>query len=75
VLARSGCDVVVCYHKDEKGAQETAKTVQAAGRQALVVQVDTGDEKAVQNLFDKALKQFNRLDIFVNNAGVYEGSP
>jgi glucose 1-dehydrogenase len=61
--------VVVCYHSDEKGAIETAKRVERFGRQALVVQVDVGDEKSVENLFDKALKQFHRLDIFVNNAG------
>lgn len=69
ILAQSGCHVVVCYHTDEKGAQETAQQVQLIGRQALIVQVDVGDENSVKNLFDKTLKQFNRLDIFVNNAG------
>ncbi len=62
--------MVVCYHSDEKGARETAEKVEAFGRRALVVQVDVGDEKSVKNLFDQALKQFNRLDIFVNNAGL-----
>ncbi len=38
--------------------------------QALIVQVDVDDEKSVQKLFDTTLKQFNRLDIFVNNAGL-----
>ena len=56
----------------KKVQKKQQKTVEAFGRQALVVQVNVGDEKSVQNLFDKVIKQFNRIDIFVNNAGLVE---
>ncbi|MDQ4100427.1 MAG: SDR family NAD(P)-dependent oxidoreductase, partial [Chloroflexota bacterium] len=41
-FAASGADVVVTYRTDEAGAKETAETVTAAGRRAIVVRVDVG---------------------------------
>ncbi|CAF0960019.1 unnamed protein product [Didymodactylos carnosus] len=69
LFAKSGADVVVTYRSDEKGAQETRKQIEEAGRKALVLHCDVGDEKQVQELFDKTLEKFKRLDILVNNAG------
>lgn len=68
-FAKAGADVVITYRTDEEGAKKTAKSVTDAGRKALVVQTDVGDESQVQNLFDKTLSEFKRLDILVNNAG------
>ena len=72
-FARSGADVTITYDGDEGGAQETAEVVRAAGRKAIVVQVDVGDEAAVDRLFARHLEAFGRLDILVNNAGVSVG--
>lgn len=69
-LAQEGADVVVTYHDDEDGAQETRAEIENAGRRALVVQVDTSDEASVDGMFDSAVEAFGTVDILVNNAGV-----
>lgn len=69
-LAQEGADVVVTYHDDEDGAQETRAEIENAGRRALVVQVDTSDEASVDAMFDSAVEAFGTVDILVNNAGV-----
>lgn len=69
-FARSGADVTITYQGDAAGAEETAGIVRGYGRRALVVQVDVGDEAAVDRLFDAHLAAFGRLDVLVNNAGI-----
>jgi glucose 1-dehydrogenase len=75
-LAMEGADVVITYHTDEKGARKTAEQVEAAGRRALVQQLDVRDEKAVARLFSAADAAFGKLHILVNNAGMgISGTP
>ncbi len=50
-FAESGADVVINYYRDEDGAAQTAALVEAAGRQALVVQGDVGDPGDVERIF------------------------
>ncbi len=69
-LAHEGADIVVTYHEDEAGADETRREVEGAGRHAIVVQLDASDEASVAAMFDAALGAFGTLDILVNNAGV-----
>jgi len=69
-FAREGADVVVTYNTDRKGAGVTRRQVQAAGRRAIVVKVDTSREASVKTMFDAAIKAFGTVDILVNNAGV-----
>ncbi|MCA1570186.1 MAG: glucose 1-dehydrogenase [Chloroflexi bacterium] len=69
-FAREGANVVVTYHDDDEGAQQTRAEIEAAGRRALVIQVDTSDEASVEAMFDGALETFGTVDILVNNAGV-----
>ncbi len=69
-FAKAGANVVVTWHTDETGANETKKIVEATGQKALVVYVDLRDEKNVDAMFDKAIKTFGTVDILMNNAGV-----
>ena len=69
-FAASGADVTVTYHGNRAGADETAERVRAHGRRAEIVQVDVGDEAAVERLFAHHLAAFGRIDILVNNAGM-----
>jgi glucose 1-dehydrogenase len=69
-LARAGADVCVTYHTDEDGAAETRGLVEAAGRRALVLQLDVRDERAVERLFDRTIADLGVPDILVNNAAV-----
>lgn len=69
-FAEAGADVVVTWRTDRDGAEETARLVTTAGRQALVVQADVADAASVEALFAALDARFGRLDIMVNNAGI-----
>jgi NAD(P)-dependent dehydrogenase (short-subunit alcohol dehydrogenase family) len=67
-LARQGANVAGDFQRDAVGAAETARRVEAFGREALILQGDTGDEAHVQALADATMARWGRLDIWVNNA-------
>lgn len=69
-LALAGADVCVTYHTDEDGANETRGMVESAGRRAIVVQVDVREEREVERMFDRTIKEIGVPDILVNNAAV-----
>ena len=69
-FAQEGASIVITYFQHKDTAEETRKRVEAAGGQALVVQVDVSDEQQVGMLFDRALATFKTVDILVNDAGV-----
>jgi len=69
-FAEEGADIVVTYLHDADGAADTAREVGAAGRTAVVVQLDISDESQVAAAFDRAVAELGTVDILVNNAGV-----
>lgn len=69
-FAKEGANVVVTYHSDKEGAEETLKKVEAAGSKGIVLQVDVSDEARVEEMFDKTLERFGTLDILMNNAAM-----
>jgi NAD(P)-dependent dehydrogenase (short-subunit alcohol dehydrogenase family) len=69
-FARAGCDIAVNYRSDRDGAVATAAEIRGAGRAAIVTQADVGDSAAVARMFDDVLREFRRIDVLVNNAGV-----
>lgn len=66
--AREGADVLISYLSEDEDAKETARWVQNAGRKAVPVKGDIGDEKHCEALVERAVREFGRLDILVNNA-------
>jgi 3-oxoacyl-[acyl-carrier protein] reductase len=74
-LAAEGAAVVVNYASSQVGADAVVASITAAGGKAVAVQGDvsrTADAKAV---VDAAISAYGRLDVLVNNAGVYEFAP
>ncbi len=69
-FAKEGADVVVHYLEDAAGAEKTREEIEAQGRRATLVQADITDEQQVDRLFDEAVREFGRVDILMNNAGV-----
>ena len=69
-FADEGADVVITYLHDAEGADSTRKDVEAAGRKAIVVQLDISDENQVAAAFDRAVEVFGTVDILMNNEGV-----
>ncbi len=67
--AREGANLVLASRSQET-LEETQTMIEELGRKALVVPTDIRSEDSVHNLAEKALRQFGRVDIFVNNSGI-----
>ena len=74
-LAREGAAVVVNYASSRQGADRVVGEITGNGGKAVAVQADLSREPDVRRLFAEAKKAFGRLDVLVNNAGVYEFLP
>jgi NAD(P)-dependent dehydrogenase (short-subunit alcohol dehydrogenase family) len=66
--AREGADVLISYLSEHSDAKETARVVEEAGRKCIAVAGDIQEEAVCKSLVERAMKEFGRLDILVNNA-------
>src|SRR5436190_18925695 len=71
-LAAEGAAVVVNYASSKAGADKVVAEITGKGGKAVAVQADVSKAGDNQRLFAEALRAFGRLDVLVNNAGVYE---
>ncbi len=67
-FAREGADVLISYLDEGEDAQETLHVVREAGHKAVAVAGDISQEGQCQQLVQRAIQEFGRLDILVNNA-------
>jgi len=74
-LAAEGASVVVNYASSKAGAQAVVAAITAAGGTAVAVEGDVSKAPEAQGIIDAAIKNYGRLDILVNNSGVYEFAP
>jgi 3-oxoacyl-[acyl-carrier protein] reductase len=74
-LAAEGASVAVNYSSSKAGADATVGEIVAAGGKAVAVQGDVSKAASAQAIVDSTVKQLGRLDILVNNSGVYEFAP
>jgi 3-oxoacyl-[acyl-carrier protein] reductase len=74
-LAAEGASVVVNYSSSKEGADRVVADIKAKGGKAIGVQGDVAKAKDVQRMFAETKNAFGRLDVLVNNAGVYEFAP
>jgi 3-oxoacyl-[acyl-carrier protein] reductase len=71
-LAAEGASVVVNYASSKAGADKTVDEISKAGGQAVAVGGDVSKAAEAQGIIAAAIKHFGRLDILVNNSGIYE---
>ncbi len=69
VLASAGFRVVLAARSLDK-LQETAAAIQQAGGETFVIEVDLANNESIKDGFSKAAKEFGRVDVLVNNAGI-----
>ncbi len=74
-LAAEGASVVVNYASSKVGADAVVAAITAAGGKAVAVGGDVSKAAEAKGIIEAAIKTFGRLDILVNNSGVYEFSP
>lgn len=69
-LALNGASVVINYFHAKEKAEEVRDEIKKAGGRAIIVQADVRDKKAVDTMFDAAIKEFGKVDVLVNNANI-----
>jgi NAD(P)-dependent dehydrogenase (short-subunit alcohol dehydrogenase family) len=67
-FAREGADVLISYLDEHDDAQDTAKYVEDAGRRCVLVPGDIADRAHCKTIIPKAVEEFGKVDILVNNA-------
>lgn len=68
--AREGADVLISYLDEHDDAQETKRWVEEAGRKAVLVPGDVADPAHCRSIVDRAVSEFGRIDVLVNNAAM-----
>jgi NAD(P)-dependent dehydrogenase (short-subunit alcohol dehydrogenase family) len=70
-LASEGADVIVNYRNSKDEADEVVAQITAMGRRAVAFQADVAKKEEVIAMFGAVEKEFGRLDVLVNNAGMF----
>lgn len=68
LYAKEGADIFISYLEEDKDAKETQKRIESLGRKCRIMAGDIGDEKFCQQIIERCIKEFGKLDILVNNA-------
>lgn len=74
-LASEGASVIVNYASSRTGAEKVVEQIEQSGGKAFAVQADVSKQEDIVRLFAETKKTFGRVDVLVNNAGVYDFTP
>jgi 3-oxoacyl-[acyl-carrier protein] reductase len=74
-LASEGAAVVVNYASAKQDADRVVDEISKRGGKAMAVQANVAKKAEVERLFAEVTKAFGKIDVLVNNAGVYEFTP
>jgi 3-oxoacyl-[acyl-carrier protein] reductase len=74
-LGAEGASVVVNYSSSREGADKVVAEITGKGGKAIAVQGDVSKQTDVDKLFAETKKAYGKVDVLVNNAGVYEFAP
>jgi 3-oxoacyl-[acyl-carrier protein] reductase len=72
LLARAGSRVAINYRKNSEAASEVVEAIRSRGGEAIAIESDISDPAVARRLVERAAGEWGRLDIVVNNAGVWE---
>ena len=70
VLAEAGAKIIVHYHKHKEEAEQVAKVINQSGGSAFIIRADLSIKSEILDLFKIVKREYGRLDVLVNNAGI-----
>jgi NAD(P)-dependent dehydrogenase (short-subunit alcohol dehydrogenase family) len=74
-FARAGADVVVHYNRSRAGALATVREIRSLGAEAAAIRADVSRPREVAVMFREVERRFKRIDVLVNNAGIFFCAP
>jgi 3-oxoacyl-[acyl-carrier protein] reductase len=74
-LAAEGASVVVNYASSKAGADTVVAAISKAGGKAVAIRGDVSKAEEAQGIIDSTIKTFGKIDVLVNNSGVYKFAP
>jgi NAD(P)-dependent dehydrogenase (short-subunit alcohol dehydrogenase family) len=74
-LAQDGAAVALTYANATEKARAVAKQIEADGGRALVIRADNADPDAIVGAVEQTVRDLSRIDILINNAGIFTGGP
>lgn len=69
-LAKAGYDIVINYAGNEEAANKTVSEIKDLGQNAVAKKFDVSNKEAVDTAIEEIIKEFGRIDVLVNNAGI-----
>ena len=70
VYAENGYDVAINYVSDKTDVEGIKKEFQDMGVKCLMIKADVSNEEDVNNMVEKVISEFGKIDVLVNNAGI-----
>jgi 3-oxoacyl-[acyl-carrier protein] reductase len=67
--ARAGADLAITYRENQSGAESTAAEIRSLGRRAEVLRADISKQEEIEALARRLRQAFDRIDVWINNAG------
>ncbi len=75
LMAKAGANIVFSYNKNKRAAEEVLAEIEKAGRRGVSVAGNIAEDSHGRELVDTACKEFGKLDVLVNNAGIWTHAP
>jgi len=75
LFTQAGSDLIINYFRNKKEAEKTAFKAKASGVQAEIFKADLSSKTQCEKMADFAFKKFGRIDILINNAGIWKYAP
>ncbi len=75
LFAQAGSDLIINYFRNKKEAEKTAYKAKSSGVRANIFKADLSLKTQCEKMIDFAFKKFGRIDILINNAGIWKYAP
>lgn len=70
LFAAEGAEVLICYHSSDKDAKNTLAEMEENGTKGIMIKGDVSDSTHAKEIVKKALDEFGKIDILINNAAI-----
>jgi 3-oxoacyl-[acyl-carrier protein] reductase len=75
LMAKAGSDILFDYRQNENAAKEVVSEIEKHGRRGIAVAGNIADDTHCRKVVDRAVNEFGKIDVLVNNAGIWTYAP